>query len=130
MFRARFKREILAEFLPPARSSKKQKAIILCDGMPSVPRKQPLMDFLSRKEYWVKLYSGNFYNPMRHIQEINPSKVMIFHAKDDPYVPWRTVDRFAKQTGSKIKMLARGGHLKTEYIVQKYWPQIRQFFES
>jgi predicted alpha/beta hydrolase family esterase len=55
---------------------------------------------------------------------------MIFHAKDDPYIPWRSVDRFAKRTGSKIKMLARGGHLKTEYIVQNYWPQVKQFFES
>ena len=250
MFRARFKREIVAEFLPPARSNKKQKVIILCDGMPSVPRKQPLMNFLSRKGYWVfypryrgawesdgvflrrsphedildviselprgikdiafgqrfslspdavfviggsfggaaailcsldprvkkaiancpvvdwsilpaeekmetsnksyaiyirqafgncyrlsqrewvKLYAGNFYNPVRHIQEITPSKIMIFHAKDDPYIPWRSVNRFAKRTGSKMKTLARGGHLRTECIVQKYWPQIKQFFDS
>lgn len=41
MFRARFKNDIVAEFLPPARSGKKQNVIILCDGMPSVPRKQP-----------------------------------------------------------------------------------------
>jgi len=39
MFRTRFKDEIIAEFLPPSRSAKKQKLIILCDGMPSIPRK-------------------------------------------------------------------------------------------
>ena len=250
MFRTRFKREIVAEFLPPARPRKKQKVIVLCDGMPSVPRKQPLMNFLSRKGYWVfypryrgtwesdglflkrsphedildvirelpgtfrdiafgqrfslspdevfviggsfggaaailssldpgvkkviancpvvdwsilpaeekaetsnesyaayvrqafgqcyrlsqrewrKLYAGDFFNPMQHIQEIIPSKVMIFHAKDDPVIPWRSVDRFARLTGSKIKMLARGGHLKTESIVQNYWLLIKRFFES
>jgi len=53
MFRTRFKREILAEFLPPARPGKKEKVIILCDGMPSMPRKQALAAFLSRKGYWV-----------------------------------------------------------------------------
>lgn len=53
MFRTRFKKQIVAEFLPPARAHKKQRVIILCDGMPSSPRKQPLCEFLSRKGYWV-----------------------------------------------------------------------------
>ncbi len=53
MFRTRFKREIVTEFLPSARAGKKQRAIILCDGMPSIPRKQPLAEFLSGKGYWV-----------------------------------------------------------------------------
>ena len=47
MFRTRFNKEMLAEFVPPTRPGKKQKAIILCDGMPSIPRKQNLMTFLS-----------------------------------------------------------------------------------
>jgi hypothetical protein len=48
MYRTRFKNEIIAEFLPPARKGKKQELIIICDGMPSVPGKQPLphMDIL------------------------------------------------------------------------------------
>src|SRR5438270_3822841 len=53
MFRARFRNDILAEFLPPARPLRKQKVIVLCDGMPSIPRKQPLVEFLSAKGYWV-----------------------------------------------------------------------------
>ncbi|HEY6935971.1 MAG TPA: prolyl oligopeptidase family serine peptidase, partial [Terriglobales bacterium] len=53
MFRTRFKKEIVAEFLPPARPRKEQRVILLCDGMPSVPRKQPLAEFLSQKGYWV-----------------------------------------------------------------------------
>ncbi len=216
MFRTRFKKEIVAEFLPPARSGKRQKAIILCDGMPSIPTKQPLAEFLSRKGYWVfyprwrgtwesggeflnkspaeditdvitglekgrikeiafgqefklapdsifviggsfggaaailasldcrvnkviancpvvdwsallkapeketsnksypayireafgnayrlrdknwnKLRRGNFYNPAQHIRELTGPKIMMFHAKDDPIIPWRQVDRFA-----------------------------------
>jgi pimeloyl-ACP methyl ester carboxylesterase len=250
MFRTRFKKEILAEFVPPTRSSKKQKAIILCDGMPSIPRKQNLMTFLSTKGYWVfypryrgawesdgqfldrspledicdvidelpkgvrdlafgerfkpapdeifviggsfggaaallasldprvkkviancavvdwtilhkaekgetsnpsyaayireafgngyrlsdrnwaKLYTGKFYNPAYHIDDVPSSKVMMFHAKDDPHIPYRTVKNFADRTGVKLNSLNRGGHVSTEYIVQKYWPRIKEFFDA
>ena len=53
MFRTRFKNEIVAEFLPPSRALKKQKLVVLCDGMPSIPRKQPLAEFLASKGFWV-----------------------------------------------------------------------------
>lgn len=53
MFRTRFRRDIVTEFLPSARAGKVQRAIILCDGMPSIPRKQPLAEFLAAKGYWV-----------------------------------------------------------------------------
>ena|ERR1700690_2779014 len=53
MYRTRFKGEIVAEFLPPARPGKREKVIILCDGMPSIPSKQPLVKFLAAKGYWV-----------------------------------------------------------------------------
>ena len=53
MFRARFARQIVAEFLPPARPRKLRRVILLCDGMPSIPRKQPLMEFLARQGFWV-----------------------------------------------------------------------------
>jgi pimeloyl-ACP methyl ester carboxylesterase len=53
MFRTRFKQQIVAEFLPPSRLRKVQKLIIVCDGMPSIPHKQPLMEFLAGKGYWV-----------------------------------------------------------------------------
>ena len=250
MFRTRFKKEIVAEFLPPSQKRKKQQVIILCDGMPSIPRKQPLSEFLSRKGYWVfypryrgawesdgnfmersphedildvidelpkgvrdaafgtkfslspdrifviggsfggatailssldsrvsrviancpvvdwqilagsekaetsnknyagyvreafgrgyhlsnknwkKLHSGKFFNPAHHADEIDPTKIMMFHAKDDPFVPWRSVERFARSTGVHLKMLSRGGHLRTDMIVQKYWRQIHSFFQN
>ena len=250
MFRTRFKKEIVAEFLPPARPSKQQRVIILCDGMPSIPRKQALVEYLSTKGYWVfyprwrgawesggqflersphedildivselpkgfeelafgrkfrfspdrvfviggsfggaaailssldrritkviancpvvdwailrkeqkketsnpsypayiraafgsgyrlsaknwnKLHSGVFYNPAHHAKDLTASKILMFHAKDDPYIPWKTVDAFARRVGIRLKLLSRGGHLRTESVVQKYWPQIKRFFDS
>jgi pimeloyl-ACP methyl ester carboxylesterase len=250
MFRTRFRQQIVAEFLPPARERKTQKVIILCDGMPSIPRKQALSEFLAAQDFWViypryrgawesdghfleksphedileiiddlpkgmaeiafghrfqlspdkifviggsfggaaailasldprvsrviancpvvdwtildrsekvetrkenyaeyireafgkgyrlsdanwdKLRSGTFYSPWHHRTEITASKVMLFHAKDDPHVPYKGSQRFAELTGVKLKSLQRGGHLSTDYIVRKYWTQIKKFFDS
>jgi pimeloyl-ACP methyl ester carboxylesterase len=250
MFRTRFKKEIVAEFLPPAHARKKDRVIVLCDGMPSIPRKQPLVEFLARKGYWVvyprwrgawesdgqllqrppqedltdiidelpkgiresafgqtfklsperifiiggsfggaaallssldprvnkviancpvvdwsilrreehketsnpsyaayireafgngyrlteknwnKLYSGRFFNPAYHAKEFDPSKTMMFHAKDDPFVPWKSVSEFAAITGIKLRLLDRGGHMKTEHVVRTYWQQIKKFFDA
>jgi esterase/lipase len=251
MFRTRFKKEIVAEFLPPVRQGKKRKVVILCDGMPSVPGKQALAEFLARRGYWVfypryrgawesggkflekspvediadvitgirkgrvresafgqeftvmpdsifviggsfggaaailssldrrvtkviancpvvdwsilreeqeketsnksypayireafgngyrltdrnwnKLLRGDFYNPVHHVGELTASKIMMFHAKNDPYIPWRQVDDFARRAGIKLNLLASGGHLSTSKTVQKYWPRIWRFFEA
>jgi len=54
----------------------------------------------------------------------------MFHAHDDPYIPYRSVQKFARATGVKLKLLRRGGHLSTDLIVRKYWKEIRDFFES
>ena len=250
MYRTRFSRDILTEFLPPARPGKKRtgRAIILCDGMPSIPRKQPLAEFFATKGYWVfypryrgawesggeflkrsphldildvidglsedfqelafgrrfrlsldelfvvggsfggtaailasldprvkrvvancpvvdwsilrreqkketsnpsyaayiraafghgyrlsdknwnKLLDGKFYNPLYHARQITASKVMMFHAQDDPYVPYRSVQKFARLTGVELNLFRRGGHLSTDATVRKYWPQIKTFF--
>lgn len=250
MLRTRFKNELVAEFLPSSRPKKKQKLIILCDGMPSIPRKQPLSEFLAGKGFWVlypryrgawesggeflaksphedvldvldelpkeleeiafgqrfllapdqvfviggsfggaaaillsldarvkrvvancpvvdwgildkaekaetskqnyaeyirqafgnayrlsdanwrKLRSGTFYNPWNHRNEIDGSKVLMFHAKDDPNVPYTRTKNFAEITGAKLKTLRRGGHISTDYIVRKYWRDIEKSFKS
>ncbi len=250
MFRTRFSKEIVAEFLPPARRSRRQRLILLCDGMPSIPRKQPLAEFLAQRGFWViypryrgawesggvflerppqediveildelpkeleeiafgerfhlpadeifviggsfggaaailasldprvkrvvancpvvdwsildgaeqaetsqanyaeyirqafgnayrlsdanwrKLRSGTFYNPWQHRSEIDGRKVMIFHAKDDPNVPYERTAEFAKITGAKMKSLRRGGHVSTDYVVRKYWGEIKKFFDG
>jgi pimeloyl-ACP methyl ester carboxylesterase len=250
MFRTRFKKEIVAEFLPPARERKKSRVIILCDGMPSIPRKQGLCEFLSAQGFWVvypryrgawesggiflrrsphedildvidelpkgladiafrkryplapdqilviggsfggaaailasldarvnkvvancpvtdwsildraeqmetsnsnyaayireafgnayrltdanwkKLEGGKFYSPWARRAEIEAGKVLLFHAKDDPHVPYAGSVRFARETGVRLWTVARGGHLSTEWLVRKYWRTISAFFAS
>lgn len=250
MFRTRFQNDVVAEFLPPTRPRKAQKLIVLCDGMPSIPRKQGLAEFLARNGYWVlypryrgawesggeflaqsphedvreildelptglrelahgqrfrlapdlifivggsfggaaslllsldsrvnrvvancpvvdwsildnaeraetsnpnyaeyirqafgnayrltdgnwkKLRNGYFYNPWRHRSEIDGSKVLLFHAQDDPNVPYERTKQFAEITGAKLKTVRRGGHLSTDWVTRKYWPEIKRFFDS
>jgi hypothetical protein len=74
-----------------------------------------------------KLRSGNFYSPVRHIKEINGSKLMIFHAKDDDSVRWNEVANFARDTGANIKLFKKGGHFRSGRIVPKHWKQIAAF---
>jgi len=54
----------------------------------------------------------------------------MFHAKDDPNVPYTRTNKFAEITGAKLKTLKRGGHIGMDYITRKYWPQIKRFFDS
>jgi len=79
---------------------------------------------------WNKLRTGTFFNPARHIDELTPSKIMMFHALDDPYIPYGIVKQFAERTGIRLNSLRRGGHIKTEYVVRKYWATIRKFFAT
>jgi predicted alpha/beta-fold hydrolase len=53
---------------------------------------------------------------------------LMFHAQDDPHVPYQSVVKFATRAGVKLKLFRRGGHLSTDMIVRKYWRQIQRFF--
>jgi pimeloyl-ACP methyl ester carboxylesterase len=79
---------------------------------------------------WRKLRRGTFYNPWHHRNEIDGSKVLMFHAHDDPNVPYERTRKLAEITGARLKTLKRGGHISTDYIVRRYWVQIKKFFES
>jgi len=76
------------------------------------------------------LYGGKFYNPAHHVSEIDAAKVLMFHAQDDPHVPYQSVVKFARETGVKLKLLKRGGHLSTDIVVRKYWRGIERFFKG
>ena len=79
---------------------------------------------------WEKLRSGTFYNPWHHRKDIGGSKVLMFHAKDDPNVPYERTRLFAELTGATLKSLSSGGHIRTDCVVRKYWAQIKKFFDS
>lgn len=49
--RTRFKKDIVAEFLPPRRPS--DKVVIICSGIPGVPKKPDLLEFFAKKKFWV-----------------------------------------------------------------------------
>ncbi|OHA21025.1 MAG: hypothetical protein A2849_01820 [Candidatus Taylorbacteria bacterium RIFCSPHIGHO2_01_FULL_51_15] len=51
IFRTKFKKDILAEFILPFRPS--NRVIILCKGMPGMPRFPDVLKFWARKGFWV-----------------------------------------------------------------------------
>jgi predicted alpha/beta hydrolase family esterase len=64
--------------------------------------------------------------------EVAASKCILdeLHAKDDSNVPYDGSEKFAEITGATLKSLKRGGHISTDYIVRRYWTQIKKFFDS
>jgi len=52
LLRARFKKDIVAEFLPPKDMSSR-RVVILCSGMPSGPSSEKVVRFLAKKNFWV-----------------------------------------------------------------------------
>jgi len=67
--RARFKKEILAEFLAPRRHS--ENVVIIYGGMPGLSSKRDLMDFFHKKGYWVfhPRYRGTWESGGKFLQK-------------------------------------------------------------
>jgi dipeptidyl aminopeptidase/acylaminoacyl peptidase len=76
MLRTRIKKDIVCEFLPPARRS--NKVIILAGGAPSYPGKSPVPEFLSEKGYWVFIprYRGTWESGGSFL-EISPHRDLL-----------------------------------------------------
>ena len=55
LFRTRFNKDIVTEFLPPTRrqQGKPASVIILCKGMPGAPKANETMEFWAKKGFWV-----------------------------------------------------------------------------
>lgn len=51
LYRTRFKKDILVEFLPSVRKSR--SIVIICPGAPGVPSSARSLEFLSEKGFWV-----------------------------------------------------------------------------
>lgn len=76
----------------------------------------------------MKLAGGKFYSPISKAGEIDCTKLLILHRKDDRVVPLAPLLSFAKKTGIKPIVIARGGHFSTRDIIEKtIWPRIAPF---
>jgi pimeloyl-ACP methyl ester carboxylesterase len=79
-------------------------------------------------EIWQKLQTGEFYNPMLHIDEFDGSKIMIIHAEDDTDTRAKEVWEFADKTGCKLYMLKKGGHTPVSLTSWRWARRIGNFF--
>ncbi len=67
---------------------------------------------------WNKLKSGKFFNPIRHAKEIDGSKNLIIHTKDDRTCPYSITKKFAEATGTKLITLNKGDHMGSSLILK------------
>lgn len=243
ILRTRFAKDIVAEFLPPARPTKKQRVVIICSGAPSTPSKKSLIEFFSKKGFWAihfryrgswesdglflkmsphqdlidvvealpkgfkdawsqktfklkpdqiivvsssfggaagilasnhpsihkviaispmldwqkpgpdepypkmirffeegygqgfrfakngwdKLKSGKFFNPVREVANIDGSKLLLIHAKDDKTCPYKITKKFSTDTSSRLITLEKGDHLSGSIIAM---PRFYKLFQN
>lgn len=78
-----------------------------------------------------KLSKGTFYNPTKHLEKIDGSKLLFIHATDDAIVPYSSVYKFSKQTKVKLITLPRGGHIGTSIVLKSdIWKKVSTFLKS
>ena len=83
------------------------------------------------KKNWNKLSKGFFYNPTKHIHELDGSKIIFIHAQDDQSVACKPVQQFAKKINAAIILLKKGGHLSASITAQpRFYKAIQKFFRA
>ena len=79
---------------------------------------------------WNKLKNGKFYNPAYEASSIDGAKLLIIHAEDDKIVYAKTSATFARQTGARLLLLKRGGHLSLSHTMRpELWRKMRRFLK-
>jgi pimeloyl-ACP methyl ester carboxylesterase len=80
-------------------------------------------------ENWDRLKTGEFYNPVKHKDEIDGKKVMIIHAQDDKIVMPKAVEQFAKDIKCNFIYLDSGGHLSSRMLTKYFmYLKVKKFF--
>jgi dipeptidyl aminopeptidase/acylaminoacyl peptidase len=80
------------------------------------------------KNGYARLATGTFYNPISSLERINGEKCLIFHARNDDVVPFRSVFDFAYATGATLKASRTGGHMGlSEAMDPETWREITRF---
>ncbi len=80
------------------------------------------------KNGWSKIASGKFYNPVHNASDINGSKIIIVHAKDDDIVTYAPVKKFSNKINAKLITLPKGGHLSSSLLLTARFYKIFQKF--
>lgn len=88
------------------------------------------MGYRGQKRYYDKLGVTPFYNPINHTRSIPGEKILILQARDDRVVLFRPAVTFSKQTGAKLKLVARGGHLGSDLLMTRFEKDWKEWFRS
>jgi alpha-beta hydrolase superfamily lysophospholipase len=80
---------------------------------------------------WSKLGRGSFYNPSRHSGTFDSDKILVFHAKDDRSVSYRSVKKFCQLEGIRLIPRKVGGHISyTDAMTPYDWKMISAFLKA
>jgi len=84
-----------------------------------------------KKSAWNKLGTTSFYDPLKQLEKVDGTKIIIFHAKDDESVPFATVATFAEKVAAKFVSFSRGGHLRLNMVTKSSnWRRVEKFIDE
>lgn len=89
------------------------------------------MGYRFRDADFKKVVSGRLFNPIDEASSIRGEKVLILHTKNDRIVTLPAVRRFARLTGSSLKVFKTGGHFGGSTLLKpKVWKLVSKFLKA
>ncbi len=83
------------------------------------------------KRNWKRLSHNELYSPVKEVDSIDGSKLLLIHAKDDTCVPIGPTKTFAAKTGAKLITLKTGGHFGfSKSIEPRIYKEIKKFLSK
>ena len=80
---------------------------------------------------WDKVKTGEFFNPIKHVEDLDGNKIMIIQTADDMICRLETAETFAKKTNCRLHIFKKGGHMSASIAgkLRFYW-KIKKFFKK
>lgn len=83
------------------------------------------------KKDWKKLGSNGFFQPVAHLKDFDPDKLLLIHARDDKVTAHDVAKAFASEVGSGFLSRRTGGHLSSTIITRKLvWRKVKRFLRT
>ncbi|GIW68774.1 hypothetical protein D6792_03055 [Candidatus Parcubacteria bacterium] len=75
------------------------------------------------------LSRNRWYTPVGEPERVDPRKVLVIHAQDDPVVPFEEVAAFARKQLIALTLYRRGGHFGVSDIARnaRLWARVARF---
>lgn len=89
------------------------------------------MAYRTHPDAWKRLSMGDYYSPVYVQEELDASKLLLIHAKDDLVVHAAPARKFSEEIGARYIELQKGGHMGVHHAaLPRIWKYVKRHFLS